>query len=1217
VKGAAVKARVQGWPVHMNVFPKEEWDELYWSGYDWGLPRTPWMEGWDRWGIRVEDVEDWDNDDPVRDGGVMVEMEGVTDGEGVARLVLPDGMPMQDRFEYDCDVRVGVREFTGRSVGAETGVFLTGRSHEAFLRPGMRFYRAGESVRVGVWTIDGKSGPAPRKEGVFRLERVDVADGVVSFVPLWERRLETDGEGCGELEFVPPGAGQYRCLFETGGGERAFVLEVLGDRKAPGSYDGVQVIPRRAVAGVGDEVEVLVQTADQEATVWLFEQMPDGVRRAPRLVETRNQVALVRVPVTRAAVPEFYLLAAVVKDGRLQKAKCRIVVPPLDSQLKLAMAVRDGHSAPGEESGVEVAVTDADGEPASASLAVTVFDRALEDLGGALPKAEHKMRDRFEGEAWPASSQEVLWGHDGPFVRIDQPGCFMRRYLYGDPRWQATARFERIGLDLWVPYESPELPNHVGSERDDFAAFPVTPGGLCPVDAREGDLSEAEEAGLAEVGLRKKFADRAYWGAALRTDADGEVRAEFELPDNLTAWRVQAWAFGKGNRFGDGQTEIVVSKDLQVRPLVPRAMVVGDELFVGALVQNLSGEAGEFQVMVEADGVAVEGGEQVVHLEAGKEGRAEWKVQPEKPGVAQFRFKARSVDGNLTDGAGVAVPVVERRVPVTVVAQGEIGRGGQDLRLKLRVHEPIGGGSLRVRVEGHPAFGALAVLPDLVSYPHGCAEQTLNRFLPTLIAWQAADGLGLDWDSMERSFMRDKRSMGWISDRGGAAAKPVRLTEDRVRGMIMVGLSRLQELQSDAGSWGWFSPDDRGNAPYLTALAVRGMARAREHGFQLEDDPVEDGVEWLRGWASEREEVLAKNPEKVSALDAFVVHVLVTVDEEGAPELRSVLLGMRDRLDAAGLIHLALAMDGNERDEVRRLFTAATEAMDPVKAGLVKGHRWWEDEVELRAWYLKLLVKMDADAVVLRSGIRGLLDKRTDGVRWKSTRDSALCVEAIIEAALACGGFGLDDATSTPVTVGVAGEVRELELSGKNLWSAQVEMPVDALVMSGREIPVAVRGDGKDMLTVSAVVGYDTDSAAAMGKAVHGIKVERRYFRVTLGAERRELKEGEALTVGELVEVELRVTSDEERSFVHLRDPLPAGLEPLVELSGYEADAYRESRTGETHFFMTELNSWNGVQRYHLRAVTRGAGLALPARAECMYAPAVFGQSGRRETVVE
>ena len=102
-----------------------------------------------------------------------------------------------------------------------------------------------------------------------------------------------------------------------------------------------------------------------------------------------------------------------------------------------------------------------------------------------------------------------------------------------------------------------------------------------------------------------------------------------------------------------------------------------------------------------------------------------------------------------------------------------------------------------------------------------------------------------------------------------------------------------------------------------------------------------------------------------------------------------------------------------------------------------------------------------------------------------------------------------------------------------------------------------------------------------------------------------------------MVEVELKVVTDGERNYVHLRDPIPAGLEPLFQLSGYEGGAYRENRAGETDFFISSLSSWNSVQRYQLRAVTKGMGTALPARAECMYAPEIFGQSDLRVIEVE
>jgi uncharacterized protein YfaS (alpha-2-macroglobulin family) len=107
------------------------------------------------------------------------------------------------------------------------------------------------------------------------------------------------------------------------------------------------------------------------------------------------------------------------------------------------------------------------------------------------------------------------------------------------------------------------------------------------------------------------------------------------------------------------------------------------------------------------------------------------------------------------------------------------------------------------------------------------------------------------------------------------------------------------------------------------------------------------------------------------------------------------------------------------------------------------------------------------------------------------------------------------------------------------------------------------------------------------------------------------------LKVGEMIEVILRIDSDESREFLHLRDPIPAGLEPLMPLSGYHQSAYRESRTGESHFFITELSDWNRRHRYALSVVTEGASMALPAQVECMYAPEIRGRSAARVFQVE
>jgi len=410
----------------------------------------------------------------------------------------------------------------------------------------------------------------------------------------------------------------------------------------------------------------------------------------------------------------------------------------------------------------------------------------------------------------------------------------------------------------------------------------------------------------------------------VETGADGKGRAEFDLPENPTAWRGRAWVVGSGRAYGDGEMAIEVSKPLQLRPLLPQAAVVGDVLEVGVMVQNLSDKEHEFQVVMEVDGA--EAGGRLVKLAAGGEGRLVWTRTVERAGTMVFRFRAKSGDGVLGDGVESSLPVAAKTTAVTVSNSSEIRSGERVARIGLEPDEPVAKGTLRVRVEAHPAVSALSVLPDLVGYPYGCTEQTLNRFLPTLIAWKAAADLGIDWKAVTRVSLEGGTSLGWVKGRAAAAERPAELSDEKVRSMIHVGLARLQEMQGSGGSWGWFSADDSERSAYMTALAVRGIAKARELGFSLERDPAARGVDWLKQWAKTRAVELAKDPAEAGALDAWVVFVLQEAGGDGAPELKAALAKGVDKLPASGLLHLALSMDvKTENEEIKRLRAAGVE----------------------------------------------------------------------------------------------------------------------------------------------------------------------------------------------------------------------------------------------------------------------------------------------------
>ena len=53
----------------------------------------------------------------------------------------------------------------------------------------------------------------------------------------------------------------------------------------------------------------------------------------------------------------------------------------------------------------------------------------------------------------------------------------------------------------------------------------------------------------------------------------GKTLVEFDYPDNLTAWQINAESIADGNRFGSAQTSTHTFLPLQARLRMPRALV--------------------------------------------------------------------------------------------------------------------------------------------------------------------------------------------------------------------------------------------------------------------------------------------------------------------------------------------------------------------------------------------------------------------------------------------------------------------------------------------------------------------------------------------------------------------------------------------------------------------------------------------------------------------
>ena len=304
----------------------------------------------------------------------------------------------------------------------------------------------------------------------------------------------------------------------------------------------------------------------------------------------------------------------------------------------------------------------------------------------------------------------------------------------------------------------------------------------------------AEEAkgggGGAEAGagftVRGDFRDTAYWKADVTTDANGLATVSFTLPDNLTTWRMSAIAITKDGLVGEGQSDVRSTKDLLIRPVTPRFMVVGDKLNMAAVVNNNTANDITADVSLEGTGITIDNGQvkQSVTVPAGGAVRVDWPVTVLDAPYADLTFSVRG--GGLQDAskptAGLPpdqhLPIYKYSTPDVTATSGNVTKEDpvRNEVIVLPRAIDVTQGQLTVQIDPSLAAGSTEGLKYLEHYPYECTEQTVSRFLPNVLTYRALKELNLVQPDLEA----------------------------KLKDQVNVGLQRLNNQQHADGGWGWW-----------------------------------------------------------------------------------------------------------------------------------------------------------------------------------------------------------------------------------------------------------------------------------------------------------------------------------------------------------------------------------------------------------------------------
>lgn len=755
--------------------------------------------------------------------------------------------------------------------------------------------------------------------------------------------------------------------------------------------------------------------------------------------------------------------------------------------------------------------------------------------------------------------------------------------------------------------------------------------GLSPSLSIRGDMKsmtmekrEKDSESYIQAEVRSKFIDAVIWKAHLITDNNGEAKVEFDIPDNLTTWRATARGVTKFTEVGQQISKVISRKDLLVRMEVPRFFRMNDELTISTIVHNylsenkrtkISFDSGILELLSSAinqTGFDKGRGRKSVssyevEIPANSELRIDWKIKVSKP-MGEAVLKAEALTNEESDAVQLTVPVLPNGIKILTPVVADFSENNFVEKLTFNIPNNIDLRTAEFSFAVSPSLAGtiLKALDDLAGYPYGCVEQTMSRFLPTIIVSNTLKELNVPLKSK---------------------------TIEELPKYVEAGLKRLYNFQQSDGGWGWWS-NDKSN-PYMTTYVMYGLTLAKQAGYDIDMNIYSSGLNSLKS-------LLESGTDIDETTRAYMIYSLSTAlkSDKGNNSIyvEMIKILMRKDLNAYQLSLLGISsLNFGEKDISRDAANRLKKLVNDDKGFAFWGgekfqYRWQNDNVQGTAFAVKALLNIEGNSEMVSKAVRWLLRKK-QGYSWRSTQETSVVIFALTDYLKITKELNPDYV----ITVKVNGkEYFSSRVDEKSIYSEpqKIFISFSDLKKGKNEITLEKSGNGK--VYFSGLTSYHTEDYSETASNSFSIKREF-YILKPVQREGRMLYVKEKfegiITTGEDIFVKTYVESKyNDMEYFILEDMLPSGFEVVKDVQNYEIEgeneygpyydyygwgrrpwiwnyADREYRDEKVAFFVTYVSEKMEFT-YIMKAQIPGNYSVMPAQGYLMYYPELAGNTG-------
>ncbi|MGI6253605.1 MAG: MG2 domain-containing protein [Aminivibrio sp.] len=743
----------------------------------------------------------------------------------------------------------------------------------------------------------------------------------------------------------------------------------------------------------------------------------------------------------------------------------------------------------------------------------------------------------------------------------------------GKPRkGEVSLFFVDEGILSLTAFKTPDPWNHFMAKRELGLSVYDMYDLLMPLESRETpllkpgggageDAMAALRAGISPVAARS-FLLLSIFAGNFPTDEEGIFETELDLPEFSGKGRLMAVA-AAGDAFGSAEKNMVMARDITVELSLPRAVSPGDEFFAPLKIFSSAPEEKRVTVRISVDGpLYISGKREFAADMGGKMKEALFNVRLKAgPGAGTaWLSMATDADGEtLTQELDLPVRPAN---PRTALSGSGVAGGGETVPIVISRDWFQGTEEGRLVLSDFPALDLLGPSNFLMTYPYGCLEQTVSGAWPLLVL----PGLAAEIDP--------------------ALADKEQIEEALNRKIRQIGAMQL--YQGAFASWpGLSSP-----YPWGSVYASHFLVEAKKSGIQVPRDLLSAALSYVRSilplTADDGSDLRMRENMTLKAYAAYVLALA------GEPPLgwMAHIRENSDYLRGSGAVFLAGAYALSSKT------SAALKDMGGISPSLRGG-----DETTLesasRTEALKLLMWTEVDPLSAPAAeLAGRLVAEARKKTWNTTQNNAMAV-------LALGRWMEKTADARKPFRALLRDPEGAEIAsfsdGERLFLNLEDLPKGDLTLE-------VSGEGSAYYAWTSA-GVPEERLPAFAK---GISLGQTW-RTRDG---RDIKSGDAVDRGELIEVTLNVVSNAPVRDLIVTDMLPGGME--MENERLQGGADLPPSPNRTYGVRPELRDdrlllfidyLDGPMEYKylLRAVSRGTFIVPPMAAEGMYAPDTGG----------